>query len=116
MRHRIGMAIICLHISAVLYLIFGMLAFFLFMNDDQTGLGPAFGTVMLVFSLGLIVGIEVVVFGLRKRKFWAWIAGLCIFAIYAPSLYFPLGLLGLWGLLDEGSRAEFGVGGKRNGT
>lgn len=79
------MAIVCLHISAVLYILVGVLA--------------------------LAAGIEFVFVGLRRRKRWDWIAGLCVFGIYLPSLFLPLGAFGLWGLLDGGSRKEFGVGG-----
>src|SRR6266849_1178427 len=112
MRHKIGLAISCLHISAVLYLIVGVLMFALFTRDkDETGLGLAFAIGTLLFCLALIAGIEFVVYGLRNRKFWAWVAGLCVFGVYLPSLFFPLGALGLWGLLDSGSRAAFGVGG-----
>jgi catechol 2,3-dioxygenase-like lactoylglutathione lyase family enzyme len=68
------------------------------------------GVGVLVFSLALVAGIELVALGLRRRRFWAWVAGLCIFGVYAPSLFLPLGALGLWGLLDAGSRRAFGVG------
>ena len=111
MRHRIGLAVVCLHISAVLYLLVGLLMFPLFLADDHTGIGLPLAVGMFVFCLALIAGVEFVAFGLGRRKFWAWVAGLCIFGTYAPSLFFPLGVLGLWGLLDRGSRAEFGVGG-----
>ena len=58
-------------------------------------------------------GSEFVVYGLRRRKFWAWVAGLIIFVMCLPlgALGLPLGALGLWGLLDSGSRREFGVNG-----
>ena len=49
MRHKIGIATICLHISAVLYLIVGVLMFPLFMADDGTGLGLPFAVGMFVF-------------------------------------------------------------------
>lgn len=109
MQHRIGLATTCLHISAVLYLIVGVLMFPLFMADDESGLGMVFAIVLFALCLALITGIEVVAYGLRRRKFWAWVAGLCIFGLYTPSLFLPLGALGLWGLLDRGSRAEFGM-------
>lgn len=109
-RHKIGLATVCLHISAVLYVIIGLLLFPLFMSEDETGLGLPFAVVMLLLCLALASGIEFVVYGLNRRKFWAWVAGLCIFGLYASSLFLPLGALGLWGLLDSGSRAEFGVG------
>lgn len=112
MRHRIGLAVVCLHISAVLYLLAGVLMFPLFLADDETGFGLAFAAGLLVFCLTMIVGIEFVAYGLGRRRFWAWVAGLCIFGVYVPSAFLPLGVLGLWGLLDGGSRAEFGVDGR----
>lgn len=113
MQHRIGMAIVCLHISAVLYLLIGLLMFPLFMHNDPIGLGLPVAMGLFFFCLVLIIGIESVAYGLSHRQYWAWVAGLCIFGLYATSLFFPLGALGLWGLLDEGSRDEFGVGENR---
>jgi hypothetical protein len=110
MKHKIGMAIVCLHISAVLYLLVGLLL--VLMANEAAG-GTAI--CLLVFCVALAGGIEVVVSGLHQRKFWAWIAGLCIFGMYVPSLFLPLGALGLWGLLDNGSRAEFGISGGDRG-
>lgn len=109
MQHRIGLAVWCLHMSAVLYLGLGMFLLYLFGSSDERG----FGVALFLICLALVVGIEFVKSGLHRRKFWAWVAGLCIFATYVPSLFFPLGGLGLWGLLDEGSRAEFGIGNRR---
>jgi hypothetical protein len=109
--HRIGLAIVCLNISAVLYLIVGVLMFTPLLAEGDGPLGGLpFAIGVLIFLLALIVGIEFVVYGLHCRKFWAWVAGLCIFGVYVPSLFFPLGALGLWGLLDNGSQAEFDVG------
>ena len=109
MNHRIGMAIVCLHVSAILYFIIGILMLPLFSMNNEIGEGVGFmiAIAMFVFSLALIVGIEIVVYGLKQRKYWAWIAGICIFAIYVPSLFLPLGAFGLWGLLDPGSQAAF---------
>lgn len=109
MKHRIGMALVCLHISAFLYVLVGLLLIPLFLFEDDSGLGLVFGVFGLLFCLALAIGIEVVAWGLRKRKFWAWVAGLCLFGMYVPSLFLPLGAFGLWGLLDKGSRIEFGV-------
>jgi hypothetical protein len=83
--HRIGMAVVCLHISAVLYLLAGVLMLLFYVAEEKTGAGFAFGLGILVFCLALIAGIEFVVFGLQRREFWAWIAGLCIFGISIDS-------------------------------
>ena len=106
-KHRLGMAIVCLHISAVLYLLIGVLMFPLFLSlDDRGDTGMIFAVFMFLFCLVLIVGIEFVAAGLANRRYWAWIAGICIFGMYATSLFLPLGALGLWGLLDPDSREE----------
>jgi hypothetical protein len=111
MPHKVGLAIVCLHISAALYLVVGVLMFPLLMTDeDDAGSGLPLAVGLLILCLALIAGVELVVYGLHRRRFWAWIGGLCIFAIYVPSLFLPLGALGLWGLLDVGTRAEFGFG------
>ena len=115
MQHRIGLAVVCLHISAALYVLLG-LAFPLFLADDRSGVGLPIALGFFAFCVALAVGIELVVYGLGRRKLWAWIAGLCIFGMYVPSLFFPLGALGLWGLLDNGSRAAFGIGVPRSRT
>ena len=84
---------------------------------EQTGL-----FLMAGFWLVLALGVEVVTYGIRQRLSWAWLAGACIFAVYVfsmflplfvlsplalfvPALFLPLGGLGLWGLMDAGSRA-----------
>jgi hypothetical protein len=78
-------------------------------NGTEANLPAA--VVLLLFFLALAVGVEVVVYGLNRRRFWAWVAGLAIFGVYVPSGFLPLGVLGLWGLLQKASRAEFGVNG-----
>jgi chromate transport protein ChrA len=114
MHHRIGLATVCLHISAVLYVGVGLLmAAVLYSPPGDKLIRGVAALAVFLLCLALAVGIEFVAAGLRRRRFWAWVAGLCIFAIYLPSLFFPLGALGMWGLLDAGSRVEFGVGTRR---
>lgn len=112
-RHKIGLATGCLHFSAVLYVIFGVLVFPSFIFEDESSLGLTLAVFWLLGCLAAAAGVEFVVYGLHRRKFWAWVAGLCIFGIYLPSLFLPLGALGLWGLLDNGSQEEFRVGNSR---
>jgi hypothetical protein len=114
MKNRVAIALVCLHISAVIYLILGLGFLGLCFVADfgaHRAIAIAFGVVMLITCIALVIGIEVVASGLRRHRFWAWVAGLCIFGLYVPSLFLPLGALGLWGLLDPGSRAAFGIGG-----
>ncbi len=113
-RSLVVLALVSLHISAILYLLVGCIAFIVFDNgdagDNEVGAGdPLFGTICASFCVVLAAGVEVVAYGIHKRRFWGWIAGLVVCGIYTPSLFFPLGILGLWGLLAPGSRTEFGV-------
>jgi hypothetical protein len=97
--------------TAVLYLLLGLLISWLLLALD-TKMDEAMPIVLLLLflCLAMAAGIEVVAYGLRLRKFWAWVLGIVIFGLYLPSLFLPLGAFGLWGLLDEGSRAELGIG------
>jgi hypothetical protein len=113
------MAVVCLHIIAVVYLLVGVMAFWLlnFSADalaaSRPGKNPAFSVGLLLFCLAMSAGSEFVVYGLRRRKFWAWVAGLCIFGLgmVMCGCVIPACALGLWGLLDSGSLREFGVSG-----
>jgi hypothetical protein len=56
-------------------------------------------SIYLVFSIGLLISflalvsigigvfVEIVINGLKKNKFWAWIAGLILCGGYVPSLF-----------------------------
>ncbi len=65
------------------------------------------GIFLSVFCILLAVGIEFVISGLKKRRYWAWLAALIACCLYLPSLFFVLGGLGLWGLIDPDTRAAF---------
>jgi Ca2+/Na+ antiporter len=112
--HRLGMALVCLHISTALYVLvaIALIALAKFSPDDSTA--PASARILLVaialFCLLLASVPEIAALGIRRRRFWGWVLGIILFALYVPSLFLPLGAFGLWGLLDAGSRAEMGVG------
>ena len=108
--HRIGVAVVCLRTSAVLYVLVGLL-FFPLMTAGFADLSPiallsAFG--MFAFCVLLAVLLGRLIAGLWDRKPWAWAAGLAVFGAYLPSAYFPLGAIGAWALLQKETRAEFG--------
>lgn len=100
MPSRLRITIICFRISTILYVLLGAAAI-IFIPEF------IFGIVMLVVSLAVAAGVEVVIYGLRKYKYWGWIAGLILCILYIPSLFFVLGGLGLWGLLDPESKSRF---------
>jgi thiol:disulfide interchange protein len=111
MKDRTALTIACLHISAALYCLLGISLFLLSRTADRSeSLGPGLVAFLLVLTLALAFGVELLVTGLKKRRSWAWIVGLIVCGLYIPSLFLPLGALGLWGLLAAGSRKTFGVG------
>ncbi len=112
MTHKINFATVVLRISTVIYVLLGLFLFALsFSAGTQNKSSVVTMDILLgLFVLGLAVGVEFVRNGIIQRKFWAWVAGLCIFGLYTPSIFFPLGVFGLWGLLAKDSREEFGVG------
>ncbi|NJN59278.1 MAG: hypothetical protein HC879_18150 [Leptolyngbyaceae cyanobacterium SL_5_9] len=117
MLGRLGITIVCFHISAALYVLLGigLAIFFGFIATQPASpeeysiavqpLGIFLGVFTLIFSFLLAAGVEVVVWGLRKLKYWAWIVGIVICALYITSAFVILGGLGLWGLLDSDTQA-----------
>jgi hypothetical protein len=78
--------------------------------SQATSLLPGVGLVCCVLCLAFASGIEVVVLAVRRRRYWGWVAGACYFTLYIPTVFLPLGALGLWALLAPATRALFGVG------
>ena len=113
MKHKVNLALISLHALAVIYLLIGV-AFVLFLamtsDPDSFAFMLTIGVVTAVVCSAVAFGIEVVAYGVSRRKFWGWVAGLCVFGLFLMSIFLPLAALGLWGLLDAGSRAAFGIG------
>jgi len=107
--HKLGIAAACLHISAVVIACVGYAVIALSMDEKQWLFRAVSVICSLVVCILLIGGLEFVAYGLHRRKPWARRAGLCLFGLLSISLLCPLGVLGLWALLDSGSKAEFGV-------
>ncbi|HUP22797.1 MAG TPA: hypothetical protein VNB06_07640 [Thermoanaerobaculia bacterium] len=114
---RLRLATTALTVSAAIYGVLGLALVVLvaitglptFSDPGEKGVLLGTGAVWVLFCLALAVLASGVAWGLRRRQTWAWIAGLCLFAIYVPSLFLPLGVMGLWGLLDPSTRAQFGM-------
>ncbi len=60
-----------------------------------------------MISIGYIITAMVVAFALKKRKKWAWILSWFLTAAYLPSLFFPLGISMLIGILDKDVKEFF---------
>jgi hypothetical protein len=111
MKDRTTVAAICLQVSSAIYVITG-LAFlgYALSPARSTSLPAEVGLFGCMLGLAFAAGVEVVARGLRRRKYWGWVAALCIFTLYVPSMFLPLGVLGLWALLTPATRAHYGVG------
>ncbi len=135
MKSRIPIAILCLHISAILLMVlavyvtvYGIQGLKIFSEiqtleqdtsflDEDTSLDigsmakilSVYATAYTIFLLAFAIVNELVANAIKKRKFWAWVVGLIIFGLYVPSPFLPLGAFGLWGLLAPGSRQAFGI-------
>lgn len=139
MPKRLIITVVCFHITAAMLLGFAILAFAMFgplglfgglvneMTRQMPQTGPAmpefFRTILGVMTayIGLVglalvasaIGVEIVVWGLRKLDYWAWIAGIVICGLLIVSgfsgliLHLALGGLGLWGLVDPDSVKAF---------
>lgn len=78
-------------------------------DDEAAGAAVVFG-IVAAMCVGLALVAEIVTIGMHLRHKWAWFAGLVMFGLYLPSLFMPIGALGMCGLLMNGSRREFGMG------
>ena len=109
---RTRLATISLHISAVLYIVAGaLLAMVPFTWDPTTTveytLRSSVTWFLAALSIGLALLAHVLIRALRQRKRWAWVTATVLFSLYLPSAFLPLGAVGLFGLMSEGTRARF---------
>jgi len=116
---RTRLATVSLHISAVFYVIAGVLLVLApFARDPATTTeymlrsSIIWSLAVLAFALAALA--RVLIRALRQRKRWAWITATVLFALYLPSIFLPLGAVGLFGLLSEGTRAQFPVAYRRH--
>ena len=86
---------------------FGGAALILQLNQAESREILAFG--ILGVCLALTAGLELVASGLNRRRYWAWIVGICVFAVFIPSGFLPIGLVGIWALLNRETQATFGI-------
>lgn len=60
-----------------------------------------------IWAIVVIVGAFYITQDLKKGKWWAWIGGLMMLLLTAPSWSFPASVIGIISLLDEEVRGEF---------
>jgi hypothetical protein len=103
-----------LHLSAVVYFLIGAGVLFyinVHLNDIlREVMFPYVGLwncATVVFFLLLCSMSELVVWGLKRKKFWAWVTGVILFGTFLFSAFLPLGVMGLIGLLERKTRIYF---------
>lgn len=111
---RTRLATLALHISAVLYVLVGILLILVpFAWDPATTDDYSLRSGIMWFLAALCIALAMLarslIGALRQRKRWAWITAAVLFALYLPSAFLPLGAVGLFGLMSEGTRAQFPV-------
>jgi hypothetical protein len=102
--NRIKFAIVSLQISAILTLLVAVFLLSFVRESNSAFHGLVTGVGLLLVALPILLA-----YGLKRRKRWAWNGSLALFVLYLVGGYLPLGIIGLWGLLDIESRREFGV-------
>lgn len=110
MPAKLKQFIIPLRISSVIYALIGIIvaAVVLFVPSESNSeriVMIVFGGTMFLVSFGIIVFNEIVIAHLKKGKFWAWIAGICISGLYIPSIFLLLGIFMLRALIDNETKA-----------
>ena len=127
MPRRLPITVVCFHVGAVLAVAIAVATFVLggLLRDvfgPGSGGDPLGGTISalhwfwsctgVAFAL-LAVGLQVLVWGLRRRMYWAWILGIVVCGLQIASILqgvIPLavlGGLGLWGLVDSETVVAF---------
>lgn len=111
MKQKIGLAILGLRISTIIYylIIAGFIIGGFMIPADFEEASPLELWLIAGFTLPFVILLEVVILNLKRRKYWAWIAGIIVGGLYVPSIFLPLGAMILVGLLVNGSMQEFGV-------
>jgi hypothetical protein len=112
MQKKIGLALLGIRISSVIYSLIAVgcvVGWFMLPSGSEMVL--SWGLWLLaVFALAIVIFLEIVIVNLKRRRFWAWVAGIIVGGLYAPSLFLPFGVMILVGLLSADSRMAFGVG------
>ncbi len=110
MSKNISRAIACLRIIEGFYIFIALgffsMILFLVTEDSPQKIGLVFFIISFLIMMGLVIFLGYIVKDLRRKKFWAWVAGVCIFGLCLPTIFLPIGILGLFWLLKPEVRHE----------
>ncbi len=118
MNPELKKTIICLRISSIIYFLLGFAFLFFFVTlsheifpevnaNTAKLIGVFTALVSFIFTVGIGIFVEIVIHGLKKTKYWSWIAAIILTATYIPSLFIILGIIGILGLLNKSVVADF---------
>lgn len=112
----VGRSRLVLWFCGAMYLLLGVVLGVLFplgsLADSSSEAPPmvvavVMGVLMFLVSAGWGLFNFVVAWGLGRGARWAWICGVIIGGIYAPSICLPLGAVLLYGLLNDATRKAY---------
>ena len=106
MNEKIKYIIVVLRISEIMYYFLGFI-FLYYIVTSETGLLLPNFFILSVLSIVFGVFFEFVIRGLKKRKYWAWVASIIICGVSIPSLLIIPSIIGLITLLNKEVRKEF---------
>ncbi|WP_205410165.1 hypothetical protein [Acetivibrio cellulolyticus] len=104
MINLIKPAIICIRIASIIYFLIAVLlvVFGFFLKEDLL-----IFILYSVFILPMVFWCEITILGLKKTKYWAWVSSIIMFAIFIPSLFIIMGIIGIKTMLSEPVRNQF---------
>jgi hypothetical protein len=111
MKSKLSLALLGLRISTILYylIMLGCVVWSFVPPVDPEFNHAIFAWVLFLFLIPFVVFLEILILHLKRRKYWAWIAGLVVAALYAPSLFLPLGIMMFVGLLSRETIEDFEI-------
>ncbi len=96
-------SIICLHIIAVL----NFLLLLLVIRYAAVTFSLLELQVIIIAVVITIIAAEIIVRGLKKEKYWGWVASIIFFGMNIPSLFIVVSIIGLIGLFKKETVATY---------
>jgi len=110
-KAKVRITIVSLYISLIVYVLVAVVTIIeSLLASEFEGFVRVVLAIMGIVSIFIVWGLTVVVKELKQQKTWAWGVALAISIFYLSSIFIPLGILGLIGLLNKDTRRVFQIG------